>query len=93
MLEGAPQGRFHLDAHETTFRIVTFDEWMWASRLHIVDVGQPDALNLLGSSEAIGSGEQLYATRFVDDRAYVVTFLQTDPLWVLDLSDPNSSLT
>jgi len=33
-------------------------------------------------------GERLYASRFVGDRAYLVTFRQTDPLYVVDLSDP-----
>lgn len=33
-------------------------------------------------------GEQLYASRFVGDRAYLVTFRQTDPLYIVDLSDP-----
>ena len=38
---------------------------------------------------AIGlAGEQVYAVRFAGDRAYVVTFRQTDPLYVLDLSNP-----
>ncbi len=33
-------------------------------------------------------GEQLYGSRFVGDRAFFVTFRATDPLYVLDLSDP-----
>ncbi len=33
-------------------------------------------------------GEQLYASRFVGDKAYIVTFRQTDPLYVIDLADP-----
>ena len=33
-------------------------------------------------------GEQVYAVRFLGDRAYVVTFRQSDPLYVLDLIDP-----
>lgn len=33
-------------------------------------------------------GEQVYGVRFVGDRGYVVTFRQTDPLYVLDLSNP-----
>jgi hypothetical protein len=38
---------------------------------------------------AIGKpGEQVYAVRFLGDRAYVVTFRRTDPLYVLDLSNP-----
>jgi Beta propeller domain len=32
-------------------------------------------------------GEQVYAVQFVGPRAYVVTFRQTDPLYVLDVSD------
>jgi uncharacterized secreted protein with C-terminal beta-propeller domain len=39
--------------------------------------------------ESIGkAGETVQGVRFVGDRAYVVTFLQTDPLYVVDLSNP-----
>ncbi|MCK5810432.1 MAG: beta-propeller domain-containing protein [Cocleimonas sp.] len=39
--------------------------------------------------EALGKpGEQIYATRFFGNRAYLVTFRTTDPLYILDLSDP-----
>jgi len=34
------------------------------------------------------AGEQVYAVRFDGDRAYLVTFRQVDPLYVLDLADP-----
>ncbi len=38
--------------------------------------------------EGIGKpGERLYAARFVSNRAYLVTFRLTDPLYVLDLAD------
>ena len=33
-------------------------------------------------------GEQLYASRFLGNRGYLVTYRLTDPLYVLDLSDP-----
>lgn len=35
-------------------------------------------------------GEDLYATRYVGDRAYLITFRVTDPLYVLDLADPRN---
>jgi hypothetical protein len=35
-------------------------------------------------------GESLHATRFDGNRAYVVTFQQIDPLWIIDLSNPAS---
>ena len=39
--------------------------------------------------EFIGKpAEQLYASRFLGDRAYLVTFRSTDPLYVLDLANP-----
>lgn len=42
---------------------------------------------LLGTLE-LADGESLFATRFAGDKAYVVTFFQTDPLWIVDLTDP-----
>jgi hypothetical protein len=33
-------------------------------------------------------GEQLYASRFIGNRGYLVTYRLTDPLYILDLSDP-----
>lgn len=37
-------------------------------------------------------GERLFAARFIEDRAYLVTFKQTDPLYVLDFTDPEKPL-
>ena len=34
------------------------------------------------------AGEQIYATRFLGNKAYLVTFKTTDPLYILDLSNP-----
>lgn len=45
-------------------------------------------LDELGRSHDLAPGERIFATRYVGDTAYVVTFRQTDPLFVLDLSDP-----
>ena len=45
-------------------------------------------LGRLDLTEAIG--ESLHATRLAGDKAYIVTFLQTDPLWVVDLADPQN---
>ena len=39
-------------------------------------------------STDLGRTEQIYAVRFLGDTGYVVTFRQTDPLYVIDLSDP-----
>ena len=41
----------------------------------------------LGQLE-LARGESLHATRFAGDKAYIVTFFQKDPLFVIDLRDP-----
>ncbi|HLM83769.1 MAG TPA: beta-propeller domain-containing protein [Candidatus Bathyarchaeia archaeon] len=47
-----------------------------------------DKLKTEGSVIDLGRGERIYAVRFIEDNGYVVTFRRTDPLYVLDLSDP-----
>ncbi|MCB9660044.1 MAG: beta-propeller domain-containing protein [Sandaracinaceae bacterium] len=46
-------------------------------------------LTELDRSADLAPGERLFSTRFVGDTAYVVTFRQVDPLFVVDLSDPS----
>jgi hypothetical protein len=45
-------------------------------------------LERIGSVSGLGAGEQIYAVRFIGDLGYVVTFRRTDPLYVIDLSNP-----
>ncbi len=49
-----------------------------------------DTLDIVGSLTGLAPGEQLYAARFVGNMAYLVTFVRTDPLFTIDLSDPKS---
>jgi len=49
-----------------------------------------DKLVSIGAVGNLGKGEQIYAVRFIGDAGYVVTFRQTDPLYVIDLRDPTS---
>ena len=44
----------------------------------------------IGSVGGLGNNEQIQAVRFLGTQAYVVTFHQTDPLFVVDLSDPTA---
>jgi inhibitor of cysteine peptidase len=47
-------------------------------------------LEVVGQIEDIAPGEQLYAARFMGARGFLVTFVQIDPLFVLDLADPTN---
>jgi Beta propeller domain len=45
-------------------------------------------LVIVGKVGGLGSGDQIYAVRFVGPAGYVVTYRSVDPLYTLDLSDP-----
>jgi uncharacterized secreted protein with C-terminal beta-propeller domain len=51
---------------------------------------QDGVLRQLGQVGGLGrqDNESIRAVRFIEQRGYVVTFRQTDPLYVLDLRDP-----
>jgi len=51
---------------------------------------QDSTLTVVGSIENIAVGETLQSARFLGDRGYLVTFLQTDPLFTVDLSEPTN---
>lgn len=66
-----------------------------STRLTVIGAGESGSfatVNALPNSthpEAIGKpGERLYSVRYVDGAAYLVTFRVTDPLYVVDLSEP-----
>ncbi|MFZ5470025.1 MAG: beta-propeller domain-containing protein [Myxococcota bacterium] len=46
------------------------------------------ALEVTGQSEELAKGERIFSARFTEDKGYVVTFRQVDPLFTFDLSDP-----
>jgi len=58
------------------------ESYVFASRV------SGDKLNQVGKSPALGKlNETIQSARFVGDRAYVVTFRQIDPLYVLDVAN------
>ncbi len=47
-------------------------------------------LELIGSVENLAPGEVIYSARFIEDIAYFVTYERMDPLFAVDLSDPEN---
>ncbi|GFZ79779.1 hypothetical protein GCM10008018_26680 [Paenibacillus marchantiophytorum] len=83
--------QFSMDEHNGHFRIATTtgemgrtDEGTSMNHVFILDAN----LKVTGKIENIAPGERIYAARFMGDRAYMVTFRNTDPLFVMDLKDP-----
>ncbi len=87
-----PAGRvldkFKMHADGSVFTVISeTSRQTRATRLETYDISNPTQPRKLGSVE-VGRNESLYATRFDSDKAYIVTFLRIDPLWIVDLSDP-----
>ena len=59
----------------------------WLTTLETFSLANPNKPKALGEL-SLAKGERLFATRFDEDRVYIVTFEQIDPLWIVDLSDP-----
>jgi hypothetical protein len=59
------------------------------SLVSIFAEGPSGNLARVGAIEKIAPGEDIRSVRFDDDRAYVVTFKKTDPLFVMDLASPS----
>lgn len=82
--------QFSMDEYNGYFRIATTSGDMWRddrytskNNIYILD----NTLNLAGSLTGIAPGERIYSTRFMGNRAYMVTFRDTDPFFVIDLSN------
>jgi len=47
-------------------------------------------MTTVGKVEGLAKDERIYSARFMGDKAYIVTFRQIDPFFIIDLSDPFS---
>lgn len=81
--------QFSMDEHDGYFRVATTGSTGGRRGGNNVYVMDSD-LNIVGSVEGLAVGEQIYSSRFMGDRCYLVTFKITDPLFTIDLSDPEN---
>ena len=76
------------------WRLAEFDDNgdpVWSGPTNQISILTDDGegyLDQIGYIGGIAEGETIWSARFVGDRGYLVTFMNIDPLWVLDLSDP-----
>ncbi len=92
MLDGFLNDRYQLDYYDGMFRAVTqqWGEDLAESTLYVIDCGDPDDLDVIGSLLIDDAGD-LMATRFAGERGYTIHLPRSvDPLDVLDLSDPGN---
>jgi hypothetical protein len=96
-VRGYVYGRWALSSHDGHLRVATTLQPPWdggqqagqASSSSIAVLSErDDGLVEVGRVDGLGPGEQIYAVRYFGDLATVVTFRQTDPLYVVDLAEP-----
>ena len=94
-VRGSLLNQFSLDEYQGYLRVIGTDGSPWddrnqsETRLVVLDE-QDDRLVPVGEVGGIGKGEQLFSARLMDDIGFAVTFRQTDPFYVLDLSEPTN---
>lgn len=91
-IEGYINSQYWMDEYLSYFRIVT-TEWNGINRLYIFkendDIDQLDVVSSI--DQGIGKeGETVRSVRFNQELVQIVTFEQTDPLYTIDLSEPES---
>jgi len=96
---GVILNQFSMDEDEGYFRIATTKSRSWSSfddqseseresysNLYVLN----EKMKVVGKVEKLAKGERIYSVRFMQNRAYLVTFKQVDPLFVIDLSSPTN---
>lgn len=84
-VQGRVLNQFSMDAHNGYYRIATTTDEK-GSCITVLN----ENLETVSELSGLAKGEQIYAARFMGDTAYLVTFYQTDPLFVVDLKDPHA---
>ncbi len=95
-VSGHVLNQFSMDEYNDYFRIATTRSQSWSrlesaskdsyNNVYVLD----DKLQTVGTLENLATGEQIYSARFMGDRAYLVTYKQTDPLFAIDLKTPTA---
>ncbi len=78
--------------HHQSGDVITDDVWVPPTTDNLVTTMRlaDERLEIAGSTPPMAEGERIFSARFVGDLGYVVTFRQVDPLFAIDLSDPES---
>jgi inhibitor of cysteine peptidase len=93
--------QFSMDEKDNVLRIATTVSQRWSSFRNVKMAAETAStesqnivttldkdLKVLDSLKGLAPGEQIFSTRFMDNRLYMVTYKQVDPFFVIDLKDP-----
>lgn len=91
-VDGRLLNQFSMDEYGGNLRVATTVS-MWLSsglraynNMYVLN----EDLEVIGKATNIAPNESIYATRFMGDKLFMVTFRQIDPFFVIDLSNPTA---
>lgn len=90
VVDGTLLNQYSMDEYDGNLRVATTvvdQKARWSSTYSMVTV-LDNRMNVIGTVDDIAPNERIYAARFLGDRLYMVTFRETDPFFVIDLSQP-----
>ena len=89
---------FSFSEHEGYLRVATNQEnFSQTGRpglnnfLSILDI-EDENLSIVGQVKDFGKNERIMSSRFVEDKAFIVTYRNIDPLFAIDLSQPTQPI-
>lgn len=93
---GSVINQFAMHEYRDTFYIATTDGATWWSNRDLsaskvtafVPNPKTRVMKKVGEVGNLGIGERIFSVRYIRDTAYVVTFREIDPLYIVDLSNP-----
>jgi uncharacterized secreted protein with C-terminal beta-propeller domain len=89
-VQGSVKDQFSMGENmQGDLNVATTSGWGNASSNNVFTMRESGTrLEVAGAILNVAPGERIFSSRFMGDKGYLVTFRQVDPLFTLDLSDP-----
>lgn len=91
-VKGYINNQFSMDENNGYFRIATTSnieedkKYTTINNMYVLNENMEE----VGKIEGLAKGEEIYSVRYVGNKGYIVTFKQVDPLFVIDLTNPQN---
>lgn len=95
LIKGTIDDSFAISENDGYLRVLT-TSWYWGTNsekdfdrdnsLYVLDSN----MKTVGTIDSIAPNENIYAARYVGNLVYFITYRNTDPLFIADLSDPTA---
>ena len=83
-VSGQTINQFSIDEYDGNLRVALYDNN--GSKVVVFN----NKLEKIGETSYLAPGEKMYSSRFIGNKAYLVTYKTIDPLYVIDLSNPSN---